>query len=79
MTTVKRRSLSGLYIFHKFEDEKRREPTCFEDCPEDKQDEWLGSLDSEAVKHVAKIMARTLRKIGDMFDITTEKPQDDTE
>lgn len=79
MTTVKRRSLSGLYIFHQFEDEERREPTCFEDCPEEKQDEWLNSLDPEAVKRVAKVMAGTLRKIGDMFDITTEKQEDDTE
>jgi hypothetical protein len=66
---MNRRNLSGIYIFHKFEDEERREPTCFEDCPEEKQDEWLNSLDAEAVKNLSKQLGKTLRKIGDQFDI----------
>lgn len=74
-----RRSLSGIYIFHKFEDEERREPTCFEDCPEEKQDEWLNSLDPEAVKRLAKSLAGTLRGIGDQFDLTTKSEEDDND
>ena len=35
---MRRRNLSGIYIFEKFEDEKKREPTCFEDCSEETQD-----------------------------------------
>lgn len=66
---MNRRNISGIYIFHKFDDEERREPTCFEDCPEEKQDEWLNSLDPEAVKRVAKQMAVTLRRVCDQFDI----------
>lgn len=66
---MNRRNLSGIYIFHKFEDEDKREPTCFEDCPEEKQDEWLNSLDPEAVKSLAKQLGKTLREIGDQFDI----------
>jgi hypothetical protein len=66
---VNRRNISGIYIFHKFEDEERREPTCFEDCPESKQDEWMNSLDPEAVKNLAKQLARTIRSIGDQLDI----------
>ena len=69
---MNRRNLSGIYIFHKFEDEERREPTCFEDCPEDKQDEWLNSLDAEAVKGLAKILAKTIRTIGDQIGIVSE-------
>ena len=69
MEKVNRRDLSGIYIFHKFEDEERREPTVFEDCPEEKQDEWLNSLDAEAVKNLAKQLARTLRSIGDQLDL----------
>ena len=69
MSTVKRRNLSGMYIFHKFEDEQRREPTCFEDGPENVQDEWLNKLEPEAVKNVAKSLAGTLRRIGDTFEI----------
>jgi hypothetical protein len=69
---MKRRNLSGIYIFHKFEDEERREPTCFEDCPEEKQDEWLNSLNAEAVKNLSKQLAKTLRTIGEQFDIAAD-------
>ena len=66
---MNRRNLSGIYIFHKFEDEERREPTCFEDCPVEKQDEWLDALEPEALKNLAKMLGKTLRIIGDQFDI----------
>ena len=66
---MNRRNLSGIYIFHKFEDEERREPTCFEDCPVEKQDEWLNTLDPEAVKQLAKMLAKTIRRMGDKFGI----------
>lgn len=66
---VNRRNISGIYIFHKFEDEDRREPTCFEDCPDDRQDEWMNTLDPEAVKNLAKQLARTIRSLGDQLDI----------
>lgn len=69
MEQTKRRNLSGVYIFHKFEDEERREPTCFEDCPEEKQDEWLNSLGPEALKNLAKHLAGTVRRLGDQFGI----------
>ena len=68
---MNRRNLSGVYIFHKFDDEERRKPTCFEDCPEDKQDEWLNSLDAEAIKNLAKHLAKTLKTIGEQFDIAS--------
>lgn len=66
---VNRRNLSGVYIFHKFDEDERREPTCFEDCPEEKQDEWLNSLDPEAVKNLAKHLANTLNIIGNQLDL----------
>ena len=69
---MNRRNLSGIYIFHKFEDDERREPTCFEDCPEEKQDEWLNSLNAEAVKNLSKQLAKTLRTIGNQFDIAAD-------
>jgi len=74
---MNRRNLSGIYIFHKFEDEERRQPTCFEDCPEEKQDEWLNSLDLEAVKSLAKHLGKTLRNIGDQFELSTESEDDE--
>jgi hypothetical protein len=74
---MNRRDLSGIYIFHKFEDEERRQPTCFEDCPEEKQDEWLNSLDPEAVKTLAKHLGKTLRNIGDQFELSTKSEDDE--
>ena len=69
---MKRRNLSRIYIFEKFEDEDRRQPTCFEDCMEETQDKWLESLDHEALVRLAKHLGKTLRYIGDNFDLTAE-------
>ena len=67
----KRRNLSGIYIFEKFEGEKKEEPTCFEDCTEETQKEWLDSKgDSpEFLKSLALKLGQTIRNIGDHFDI----------
>lgn len=67
---MNRRGISGIYIFHKFEDENRSKPTAFEDCPEEKQDEWLSLLNLEAVKNLAKQLGRTIKHIGDQLDIS---------
>lgn len=69
MEKVNRRNISGIYIFHKFDEDERREPTCFEDCPESKQDEWLNSLDAEGVKNLAKMLGNTIRSIADQLDL----------
>jgi len=69
---MKRRNLSGIYIFEKFEDEEKRQPTCFEDCTEKTQDRWLESLDREALIRLAKSLGQTLNLIGNKFDITAE-------
>ena len=66
---INRRNISGIYIFHKFDNEDRREPTVFEDCPEERQDEWLASLEPEAVKNLAKQLGRTIRSLGDQLDL----------
>ena len=77
MSNIKRRGLSGIYIFYKFEDEERRQPTCFEDCPVEKQDEWLNSLDPESIKNLAKSLGAVLRGIGDQFDLASKSEEDD--
>lgn len=76
---MKRRNLSGIYIFDKFEDEDSRKPTCFEDCSEEKQDEWLNSLEPEALKNLAKMLGQKLRLIGDQFDIAANIEVEDDE
>jgi len=67
-----RRNLSGIYIFEKFPEDQRREPTCFEDCTEETQDKWLDSLERDALVNLAKMLGKTLRGIGDQFDISSE-------
>jgi hypothetical protein len=66
---MNRRNLSGIYIFEKFEDEEKRQPTVFEDCTEETQDRWLESLESEALRNLAKQLGKTIKTIGDHFDI----------
>lgn len=66
---MKRRNLSGIYIFDKFEDEEKRQPTCFEDCQEETQNRWLDSLEIEALKNLAKMLGEKLRLVGDQFEI----------
>lgn len=70
--TMNRRNLTGIYIFHKFEDEDKRKPTCFEDLPEEKQDEWMNALEPEAVKNLAKHLANTIKTMGEQFNISME-------
>lgn len=69
---INRRNLSGIYIFEKFDDEEKREPTVFEDCKEETQDKWLDSLEIEALKSLAKQLGNSLRRIGDEFDIISK-------
>lgn len=66
---MKRRNLSGIFIFDQFENEEKKEPTCFEDCQESTQDEWLASLSREDIISLAKELGKAIRKIGDELDI----------
>jgi hypothetical protein len=75
---MKRRNLSGVYIFEKFEDEEKKEPTCFEDCTEETQDKWLDSLEKEALVNICKHLGKQLRHLGDEFGIIAGE-EDDTE
>ncbi len=56
---MRRRNLSGVYIFEQFEDEEKRQPTCFEDCTREKQEEWLDSLKPEALKNLCLHLGET--------------------
>ena len=77
-TQPKRRHLSGIYIFDTLEGEERRQPTCFEDCTEKKQDEWLESLTPEALRSLAKQLGQSLRAIGDQFDIARKDKEEES-
>lgn len=66
---MKRRNISRIYIFHKFENENNLKPTCFEDCPEEKQDEVLNTLDNDGLKRTIKILANSLVELYDSYNI----------
>ena len=79
MTNPTRRNLSGIYIFDVLPGDVRRQPTVFEDCTEEKQQEWLDALSTEALHNLCKMLGRSLRGLGDRFDIMsgTEGDEDD--
>lgn len=66
---TRRRNLSGMYFLYGFPEDDGREPTCFEDCPPDKQTEVLDALEPEAVKNLARHLANTIRAIGKQHDL----------
>lgn len=68
----KRRSLSGIYIFDKFPEDEKRQPTCLEDCQEETRKKWLESLEKEALINCIEHLCKTLRAISDQFGIVTE-------
>jgi hypothetical protein len=76
-TSPKRRNLSGIYIFDVLPGDVKRKPTVFEDCTEAKQDEWLNSLGDVALKSLCKNLGRSLRGLGDQFDIMSGVDEDD--
>ena len=76
MTSPTRRNLSGVFIFDTLPGDEKRKPTCFEDCTEEKQQEWLDSLTPEALKALSTQLAKTLRRIGDQFDIMCGEEED---
>lgn len=73
-----RRNLSGVFIFDTLPGDERRKPTCFEDCTEEKQQEWLDSLTPEALKNLAIQLGKTLRHIGDQFDIMCGEEEEES-
>ena len=67
---MKRRNLSGILIFEKFKDEKKRQPTCIEDCQEETQDKWLKSLNNAELINLTKQLSSVIRELGDKFNIS---------
>ena len=62
---MKRYGLSGIYIFDKFPEEERRQPTCIEDCQEETRTQWLEGLEKEALIRTVNILCNTLHKFAD--------------
>ena len=67
-----KRSLSGIFFRYKNPETDKWENWCFEDLPEEEQDEFLDNRNTDWLKSLTKGLANTLNLIGDKFDITTE-------
>lgn len=68
----KRRNLSGIYIFDKFPEDEKRQPTCLEDCQEETRKKWLETLEKEALINCVEHLCKTIRAISDKFGIIVE-------
>lgn len=62
---MKRYNISGIYIFDKFPEEERKQPTCIEDCQEETRTQWLESLEKEALINTVNILCDTLHQFTD--------------
>ncbi len=65
-----KRNLSGIYFREKIDG--KWDNVCFEDCSEEKQDEILSMKNQEFVKNLAKMLGKTIRELGDKFDIVKD-------
>ena len=68
----KRRNLSGIYIFDKFPEDEKGQPTCLEDCQEETRKKWLETLEKETLINCVEHLCKTIRAISDKFGITAE-------
>lgn len=65
---LEKRNLSGIYFRSQLPD-GTWDNVVFEDLSEEEQDEKLKDRSEEWIKSLAKQLAKSLRKIGDQFDI----------
>lgn len=70
---MERYDVSGIYIFDKFPDEEKRQPTCIEDCQEETRVKWLNSLDIEALHKTGDLIMDSLQKLIDLASEENEK------
>jgi len=63
------RGLSGCYFRFQNSETKKWENWCFEDLPEEKQDEYMNDRNEEWIRGLVKILANTINEIADQFDI----------
>jgi len=60
---LKRRDLSGIYIYDTFPTDKRRKPTCIEDCQQETRREWCMAHIPDYLREAIKSLADTLKEI----------------
>lgn len=66
---LRRRGMSGLYVFDKFPTDEKRTPTCLEDCQEETRKKYLEGQDEEFLINTIEILCETIRNMSDEFGI----------
>ena len=65
MTELKRRDLSGIYIFDTFPGEEKRQPTCIEDCQPETRRKLLMTKSKEWMRDCIRQLAQTFKETTD--------------
>lgn len=71
---MKKRELCGIYF--RVERNGKYENICFTDMTEKEQLATLNGLSFEASKKMCMWLARIVRNLGDMFDVSAEKGEE---
>lgn len=69
---MKRRNLSGIFIFDKLEGEEKPTPTCLEDCTPETRLKWLEGLEKEALINCIEHLCGTINEFSELLDIYKE-------
>ena len=64
-TLLKRRDLSGIYIFDTFPGEEKRQPTCIEDCQQETRRKWCIAQTQDCLRDTIKHLAQTFKDTTD--------------
>lgn len=62
---LKRRDLSGIYIFDTFPDEEKRQPTCIEDCQQETRRKWCMAQTQNKLRNTIKVLTKTFKDTTD--------------
>ena len=65
MAKLKRRDLSGIYIFDTFPGETKRQPTCIEDCQPETRRKLLLTKSKEWLRDCIEQLAKTFKETTD--------------
>ena len=57
---------------YKAEDEQIESITCIEDCPKDKQKEWINSMSLFTIQHIVLYLLDIIKMLGDKTDAKVE-------
>ena len=71
----RRRNISTVYFFDTFPNEEKRQPTCFEDCSPEKQEEMLQGRSEEWLKHMVLLLSKKLKDISIFTDIIASEEE----